>query len=114
ASAPGAKIFGAVSRHGTPWGKGISENVIWYVVRRGAERMQLDHLAPHDLRRTCAKLCHMNGGELGQIQVLLDHFFVLTTLVGVVLAMAAVGLLATWIPAQRALSVNPLILLRED
>jgi len=24
------------------------------------------------------------------------------------------GLLATWIPAQRALSVNPLILLRED
>ena len=35
-------------------------------------------------------------------------------LVGVVLAMAALGLLATWIPAQRALSVNPLILLRED
>jgi macrolide transport system ATP-binding/permease protein len=33
---------------------------------------------------------------------------------GVVLAMAALGLLATWIPAQRALSVNPLILLRED
>jgi hypothetical protein len=31
-------------------------------------------------------------------------------LAGVVLAMAAVGLLATWIPAQRALSVNPLIL----
>jgi predicted permease len=35
-------------------------------------------------------------------------------LAGVVLAMAAVGLLATWIPAQRALSVNPLKLLRED
>jgi ABC-type antimicrobial peptide transport system permease subunit len=35
-------------------------------------------------------------------------------LVGVVLAMAALGLLATWIPAQRALLVNPLILLRED
>jgi predicted permease len=35
-------------------------------------------------------------------------------LVGVVLAMAALGLLATWIPAQRALSVNPLILLREE
>jgi ABC-type lipoprotein release transport system permease subunit len=35
-------------------------------------------------------------------------------LAGVVLAMAALGLLATWIPAQRALSVNPLILLRED
>ena len=35
-------------------------------------------------------------------------------LAGVLLAMAALGLLATWIPAQRALSVNPLVLLREE
>jgi predicted permease len=35
-------------------------------------------------------------------------------LTGVVLAMALLGLLATWIPAQRALSVNPLKLLREE
>jgi ABC-type antimicrobial peptide transport system permease subunit len=35
-------------------------------------------------------------------------------LAGVVLAMLLLGLLATWIPAQRALSVNPLVLLRED
>jgi predicted permease len=35
-------------------------------------------------------------------------------LAGVVLAMALLGMLATWIPAQRALKVNPLILLRED
>jgi predicted permease len=33
---------------------------------------------------------------------------------GVVLAMALLGLVATWIPAQRALGVNPLILLREE
>jgi predicted permease len=33
---------------------------------------------------------------------------------GVVLAMLLLGLLATWIPAQRALSVDPLILLREE
>jgi predicted permease len=33
---------------------------------------------------------------------------------GVVLAMAVLGLLATWIPAQRALLVDPLILLREE
>ncbi len=31
-----------------------------------------------------------------------------------VLAMALLGLVATWIPAQRALSINPLILLREE
>jgi integrase len=41
--------------------------------------MQLDHLAPHDLRRTCAQLCHVNGGELEQIQFLLGHASVLTT-----------------------------------
>ena len=35
-------------------------------------------------------------------------------LTGVVLAMAFLGLLATWIPAQRALSLDPLILLHEE
>jgi predicted permease len=35
-------------------------------------------------------------------------------LAGVVLAMALLGLLATWIPAQRVLSIEPLILLREE
>jgi site-specific recombinase XerD len=73
------RIFRAISRHGTPWGKGISENVIWYVVRKCAERTNLDHLAPHDLRRTCAKLCHTAGGEIEQIQFLLGHASVLTT-----------------------------------
>jgi predicted permease len=35
-------------------------------------------------------------------------------LAGVVLAMLFLGLLATWIPAQRALSIDPMMLLRED
>ena len=35
-------------------------------------------------------------------------------LTGVVVAMSLLGLLATWIPAQRALSADPLILLREE
>jgi predicted permease len=35
-------------------------------------------------------------------------------LCGVVLAMLLLGLVATWIPAQRALSVDPLALLREE
>jgi len=35
-------------------------------------------------------------------------------LAGVVAAMALLGVLGTWIPAQRALSVSPLMLLRED
>jgi predicted permease len=35
-------------------------------------------------------------------------------LAAVVLAMALLGLVATWIPAQRALSVDPLVLLRDE
>jgi ABC-type lipoprotein release transport system permease subunit len=35
-------------------------------------------------------------------------------LTGVVVAMALLGLVATWIPAQRALSIDPLVLFRED
>ncbi len=35
-------------------------------------------------------------------------------LAGVVLAMGLVGLVATWIPAQRVMSVDPLVLLREE
>ena len=36
-------------------------------------------LAPHDLRRTCAKLCRKSGGDLEQIQMLLGHASIQTT-----------------------------------
>jgi site-specific recombinase XerD len=73
------RIFRAVARMGKVWGKGISQNVVWYVVKTCCERAGLEHIAPHDLRRTCAKLCHSSGGELEQIQFLLGHASVQTT-----------------------------------
>jgi site-specific recombinase XerD len=73
------RIFRAVARAGRVWGKGISQNVVWYVVKTYCERAGLEHIAPHDLRRTCAKLCHTSGGELEQIQFLLGHASVQTT-----------------------------------
>ena len=73
------RIFRAVARAGKVWGKGISQNVVWYVVTGCCERAGLEHIAPHDLRRTCAKLCHSSGGELEQIQFLLGHASVQTT-----------------------------------
>jgi site-specific recombinase XerD len=73
------KIFRAVARKGKAWGRGISQNVVWYVVRNCCQRAGLDHIAPYDLRRTCAKLCHDRGGELEQIQFLLGHASVQTT-----------------------------------
>jgi integrase len=41
--------------------------------------MRLTGVAPHDLRRTCARLCHNAGGEIEQIQFLLGHESVQTT-----------------------------------
>jgi len=73
------RLFRAVARAGKVWGKGVSQNVVWYVVKTCCERAGLEHIAPHDLRRTCAKLCHTNGGELEQIQFLLGHVSVQTT-----------------------------------
>jgi integrase len=48
-------------------------------VRELAAQAGIDKLAPHDLRRTCARLCHEAGGELEQIQFLLGHVSVQTT-----------------------------------
>ena len=42
-------------------------------------KLGMPKLAPHDLRRSCAKLCHAAGGELEQIQFLLGHVSVQTT-----------------------------------
>ncbi|MGA2648727.1 MAG: hypothetical protein ABSF15_28925 [Candidatus Sulfotelmatobacter sp.] len=44
------RIFRAVARAGKVWGKGISQNVVWYVVMSCCERAGLEHIAPHDLR----------------------------------------------------------------
>jgi integrase/recombinase XerD len=42
-------------------------------------RSGVPRLAPHDLRRTCAKLCRAAGGDLEQIQLLLGHASIQTT-----------------------------------
>jgi hypothetical protein len=77
--APNGLIFRCVTHSGTVWGSGISEKVVWWVVRHAAEKAAIEKVAPHDLRRTCARLCHSVGGELEQIQFLLGHRSVETT-----------------------------------
>ncbi|HWR51220.1 MAG TPA: site-specific integrase [Bryobacteraceae bacterium] len=73
------RVFRCVSRLGTVWGTGITEKVIWHVVKRSAASAGIAKLSPHDCRRTCARLCHEAGGELEQIQFLLGHVSVETT-----------------------------------
>jgi integrase len=72
-------LFRAINKAGRVWGDGMSPKVLWDVVRAAARRANIDKLAPHDLRRTCARLCHLAGGELDQIQFLLGHVSIQTT-----------------------------------
>jgi len=57
----------------------MTDRVVWHVVKDYAAKLPLHQLAPHDLRRSCARLCHVAGGELEQIQFLLGHVSVQTT-----------------------------------
>ena len=72
-------VFRAINKAGRVWGNGMSPKVLWDVVRAAAARANIDKLTPHDLRRTCARLCHLAGGELDQIQFLLGHVSIQTT-----------------------------------
>jgi len=73
------RLLRCVNKTGSIWGEGVTEKVIWCLVREFAAKANLQRLAPHDLRRTCARLCYEAGGELEQIQFLLGHVSVQTT-----------------------------------
>src|SRR5258708_28682794 len=73
------KVFRQVLKGGMVQPSGVTANVVWYAVKRCAGQAGITNLAPHDLRRTCARLCHGCGGELEQIQFLLGHASVQTT-----------------------------------
>ena len=73
------RIFRKVNKTGHIWGDSMTEKAVWHVVKECAKRIGVAKLAPHDLRRKCAKLCQTSGGELEQIQFLLGHVSVQTT-----------------------------------
>ena len=72
-------VFRPINRGGKVWGQRITEKVVWQLLQRYASDVGLPGIAPHDLRRTCAKLCRSLGGELEQIQLLLGHASIQTT-----------------------------------
>ena len=72
-------VFRSVNRGGQVRDTALSEKVVWQLIRPYAEAAGVAGIAPHDCRRTCAKLCRAAGGELEQIQMLLGHASVQTT-----------------------------------
>ena len=72
-------LFRGMRRGGTITASPMSAWSVWDVVVRSAQAAGIEDLGPHDLRRTCAKLCRKAGGELEQIQALLGHEDLSTT-----------------------------------
>jgi len=60
-------------------GERLSEKVVWQMLQPYAQAAGVPGIAPHDCRRSCAKLCRAAGGQLEQIQLLLGHASVQTT-----------------------------------
>jgi len=72
-------LLRSINKAGPIWSNGFSPKVIWGVAKEKAKACDIQSLAPHDLRRTCARLCHQAGGELEQIQFLLGQVSVQRT-----------------------------------
>jgi len=73
------RAFRSVNRADRVTGDALGEKVVWQLIKPYAEAAGVPGIAPHDLRRTCAKLCRAGGGELEQIQLLLGHASVQNT-----------------------------------
>jgi hypothetical protein len=72
-------VLRPVNRGDQVQGERMTEKVVWQLLQPYATAAGIPGIAPHDMRRTCAKLCRAPGGELEQIQLLLGHASVQTT-----------------------------------
>jgi len=72
-------IFRSIGKGGRLKEGTLAQVGVWWLVKAYAEGIGIKNLAPHDLRRTCAKLCRKSGGDLEQIQMLLGHASIQTT-----------------------------------
>jgi site-specific recombinase XerD len=72
------RVFRAINKAGKVWGDGMTAKVLWALNKTEAAHAGIEKLAPHDLRRSCARLCHLAGGDLDQIQFLLGHVSIQT------------------------------------
>ena len=57
-------LFRPVNRGDQVCGERMSEKVVWQMLKTYVAGAGLPDIAPHDLRRTTAKLCRAAGGEL--------------------------------------------------
>jgi integrase len=73
------RLLRPLSKSGKMVGEELGDWAIWFVVEQSSKQIGIEHFGAHDLRRTCAKLCRKNGGDLEQIKFLLGHSSIQTT-----------------------------------
>lgn len=73
------RVFRSVNKGGNISGDSITPQAIHDVVVAYAEALGFDNIAPHDLRRTYAKLSLKGGAALEQIRLTLGHESLRTT-----------------------------------
>lgn len=72
-------IFRRVNKGDNVMGESLTPKAIYNVVKIFAEKLEKQGIAPHDLRRTFAKLAHKGGSPIDQIQLSLGHDSINTT-----------------------------------
>ena len=59
-----------MSSAGRAWGEAVTEKLVWHVVKEFAAKIGVTKLAPHDLRRNCARLCRAAAVNLSRFNSL--------------------------------------------
>lgn len=72
-------VLRPINRGDRVHGERMTEKVVWQVLQPYSKAAGVPGIAPHDLRRSFAKMCRAAGGRLEQIQFLLGHASVQTT-----------------------------------
>lgn len=72
-------IFRRVNKGDNLMGEGMTDQAIYNIVVGYAEKLEKQGIAPHDLRRSFAKLAHKGGSPIDQIQLSLGHDSIQTT-----------------------------------
>lgn len=73
------RVFRSVNKGDRVDGNSMTAQAIRDAVTQYAKALELGAVAPHDLRRTFAKLAHKGGAGLDQIQLTLGHASMQTT-----------------------------------
>lgn len=73
------RVFRPVNKGSRLTHDSLSGKCIWSALRKYTSELGLPNLAPHDLRRTYARLAHQGRARLEQIQISLGHASIQTT-----------------------------------